>query len=140
MRTVVLLFLLAGITGPALAAAEACAPSCTVQGLYLGYASPVTILTSGSSVTWVFLDPLAAAHTATSSTGGSACMNMAFNAAHAVTGQFVIQDEGLHALTPSVTGTRDALCTEASPLPDGTYVLPYFCLYHTHMRGVLVVK
>lgn len=118
---------------PLAVAAGSCVPSCEVLANTYAFASPVTILSSGSTLTWTFLDPLIPVHTATSA---EACFDEAINAARDGAATLTIASGALFASTAK--GTR--ACTSATALPGGSFTLNYVCLYHKQMVGQLVVN
>jgi plastocyanin len=120
------------------AAGDDCVPACDVgtqgvRGLKFAFVPPVTLVTSGSTVTWTSTD--GAAHTATD--GEGFCFSSGFTE-HTVGRALFVIVEG--ALLASSEFTDMAPCTSALAMPEGGFVLPYDCLYHPDMKAVLIVR
>lgn len=135
MRPALMLLLVLLALPPALAAVEPCLPSCTVPGHErAGFLPPVTLVESGATLTWTAPDNVA--HTATDAKGF--CFHTAFNGNTPGTSTFRLVGGVLVGESP---GRAPKVCAAATPLPDGSFVLPYVCLYHPlAMTGQLVVR
>lgn len=129
MRPLVPITLLLASLTPAALAAGLCVPTCEVISHDLGYASPVTLVTSGSTVTW---SSIGLPHTATAT---DFCFHVAFSGSSPDSASFRVDAGQLFVKV----GTTEKKCAGAAALPDGTTVLPYYCILHQNMRGVLVV-
>lgn len=111
------------------AAGGLCVPSCDVIAQPFGYVSPVTVAQSGSTVSWT---SLSGGHpTAPDST----CFVVQASESTVGKATFRLDDERLFAAVDNV----EKMCPDAVAAPDGSAILPYRCLIHPAMRGVLVV-
>lgn len=123
---------------PAQSTPAACAADCTIMGHSYGYVAPVMEIRSGASVVWTSLDT---AHTNAEGAPLSAvptCFLAGFYPVRpADPVRFDIVGDELRATVGATTKT----CTDARPLPDGSFLLAYHCLQHPlQMRGALVVS
>lgn len=123
---------------PAAPAPGVCADACFIDGNSFAYLPPVMLVQSGASVTWRSADTAHVTDEGTGFGGGTGC----FTVSHAPTADsesvaFVSTHDGLMAYTDGKAGPER--CAHAVDLQDGRYALPYYCILHGTMRGVLVV-
>lgn len=112
----------------------ACSQNCTIAGSSTAYNPPVLELASGSSVVWTSTD---IGHiNADGVLNGDACFIAVYSTEDASSPTtFEIVGNTLEATVDGET----LACNTASRLPDGSFVLPYYCVIHTPMRGALVI-
>jgi plastocyanin len=129
-----LAFALAFALAPAIATPLACVGECTITGSSEAFILPVQEVQSGSSVVWTSID---IGHTnADGAVGGARCFVASYSAGDASSPvRFDIAGDQLTATTDGETQT----CGNAVATPAGAFVLPYYCVIHPVMRGVLVV-
>lgn len=115
---------------------DTCEDPCRIVGHSFAYVAPVAKVTSGDSVVWGSLDTTHVNGDGSGSGAGATCF--------AVSGSVVEDSEPVRldivdgALLATV-GLTTLECTTAELLDDGSFALPYHCLLHPIMRGVLVV-
>lgn len=127
------LALLAAPLAGALPLPGACAEPCAIESSGFGYAPLATVIPSGGSVVWISSD---VTHVTKSGAGvGDACVDVIHGVEDPspavrfdlVAGQLLATSEG-----------ETLVCTEAVVTP-GAATLPYYCVLHPSMRGVLAV-
>lgn len=128
MRTLVLGLVLTLLT-PAALAAGICAPSCAVVTNDYSYVTPITVVTTGATITW---SSIGLPHTASAP---DYCFNVAYSGSAPGSATFRTEAGQLFVKV----GNIEKKCAGAAALPDGTTVLPYVCILHQNMRGVIVV-
>lgn len=129
-------------TTVATATPAACVDPCGVNATGVGFLPPVTVLASGSTVTWSTTEETS--HSTGDGTSGTpSCFhaNVGYGEFFAPI-KFTIESGALFATTPAFEGdpgeTRE--CTSAQMSPSGQFVLPFQCIVHSWMRGALVVE
>jgi hypothetical protein len=142
--TLLLLALGLAVAAPALALVPTCASSCNTDARVGAFVLPAAILPTGTSMTWTSVD--VQHFVADGTTAAASCVSLpvpGLQASAPVT--FTIEADGLHAETGASSGGgwsgasgADPLCA-ATQLPDGSFALPYRCLIHPEMRGVILV-
>lgn len=119
----------AGLTA---ARADVCAPVCTVPSTRFGYATPATVVVSGSTVQWTSED--GEYH---SSTSASACFDTRFEPGDVGAVTFTIHEGALYA---SSDGKPAARCDHAVSAGGGAFTIDYSCIFHpTFQKGAIVV-
>lgn len=106
-------------------------PSCDVSAFNgpVGYASPVMVVDSGSSVTWTTLD---VSHTATNLAG---CFSVGFSPTTPGSATFWIESGALHAASDFGASVCDGVTNV-----NGVFVVDYLCLFHPNMKAFLVIR
>lgn len=142
LAPLVVLAALLALAAPAQPApAPTCDAECSIDSNAFGYQLPVTLVASGAAVTWRSLDTV---HVTLDGAGfgeDRSCFTVVHNRVEPSPAvRFDVAGGVLTATTLSEAGTSTEECVNASPLPDGAFVLPYFCSLHPSMRGVLVVR
>lgn len=127
---------------PAAPAPVFCDAACTISANAAGYVLPAVIVTSGAVVTWTSTDsthvnrdglPLVGAQ-------GTCISGDSFHPlAGPVSEKLEIVGGVLYATKQGVPTPTAVACTGATALPDGSFLLPYYCSLHPTMRGALVV-
>lgn len=120
---------------------EACLPLCPVGSTEVGYLAPVTIVASGGTVSWEATDNVYHLNREYNAQGPAnppdSCISVAIWPGDVGTATFEIRPDGLWAQDP---GDEFAPCPRAESLPEGSYVLPYFCAAHgAPQNGFLLV-
>jgi hypothetical protein len=116
-----------------------CASECSVQAIAAGYVVPVTEIASGARVRWTTTE---LSHPTTDSADDDTnCFNVGVGASTpTVAVRFVNAGGGLTATTdPGGPNEHTEPCGNARALPTGELVLPFHCMLHNWMNGVLVV-
>lgn len=111
-----------------------CGEDCRIDAASTGYAPPIAVIASGSSVTWHTVD---ITHVTRDQIigPGAACFEVgAGRGQDAPAVRFDVTEAGLIATVEGESTT----CSNALGAAAG-YVLPYFCTIHPTMRGALVV-
>ena len=127
---------------PAAPAPVVCDSACTIQANALGYVLPVVVVRSGANVTWASTDSTHVNRDGVPPVGaaGSCIKADSYHpATNTVSEQFDIVDGVLYATKLGVLVPESFACTSATKLPDGSFLLPYYCTLHPTMRGALVV-
>lgn len=119
----------------------ACADPCVVQS-HSAAAVPVVVqVPSGGSVVWTSLDT---SHVNVDGVGvgdEDACFRATFNpASPSKPVRFDIADGALKATT-TLTATQQVVreCALAEAMPDGSFLVEYYCALHPQMRAALLV-
>lgn len=137
----------------------ACVPLCETRATRSGYASPVTVVEPGTTLTWTSAD--ADSHTATSDVpaehkpsaivngvpayGHGPCMDVNLSEGNPgkaridiIGGQLAVLDEDQLDDPPDQQTWN--VCEEATRLPGGAWVLTYQCTTHPQLQhGTLAV-
>jgi len=116
-----------------------CQGSCTIPGGVLpGFLPPVSVVTSGSAVTWVGSD--AAGHLNVENALLPDQLATCFEASYAgASGATVVFRLDAGSVVAEVDG-RERTCASAQPLAGGAAVLTYACIIHAlTMKGALVI-
>lgn len=131
-----------------------CIPFCETQTTQDGYVSPVTVVESGATVTWVVLE--GTLHTATSDVPSEDLPSMLMGQSpqprdwcmdteiplYGAPGEatFRIEDGQLAVYEPKSPAEGWEVCDEALALPGGGFALSYHCNYHPRLQhGAIVV-
>jgi len=113
-----------------------CSGSCTIDAASTGYTDPVTVVASGSAVTWHSTDVSHVQRETSTPLGSPAsCFNASSGSSDSDPVTFAINGGVLEATTGSTTKT----CANAVPVAGG-FLLAYHCSIHANMNGVLFVK
>lgn len=120
------------------AVSAVCVPTCEVvsagvRGTRLVFAPPVTVVQTGDTITWTSTDGLS--HIA--SERGDDCFFAWFGPGFAGHAHFFVGEGGVHA---AEVGQPLARCAEALALPDGSFLLDYWCPLHPEMVGRILVE
>lgn len=121
-----------GVTTPA-----ACADPCVVQSSSAAYLPALVEVAAGSAVTWKSIDTT---HISVDGLGvgdEDACFRASANVPTLV--RFDIVGGVLHATQTSGAQSVTKPCATAEALPDGSFVVQYYCALHPQMRATLVV-
>jgi hypothetical protein len=127
---------------PAAPAPLLCDAECTIQASAAGYVLPVVVVTSGAVVTWASTDSTHVNRDGLPPAGpvGTCIQSDSF---HPLTGtvseKLEIVDGVLYATKQGEPIPTPIACTGATKLPDGSFLLHYYCVLHPTMRGALVV-
>lgn len=109
----------------------ACADPCDVTATSAGYAAPIVDVIDGGSVVWRSLD---VGHVQAASDFCFVQNANTFSQPEAV--RFDLFAGGVAATIAGET----LECADAVTLDDGTALLPYHCVLHPTMRGVVMVS
>jgi plastocyanin len=132
VRVAALLFGLVAVATLVPAMPLACTGTCVVAGSSLGFTPPVVQLKSGASIEWTSSDT---GHVnADGLSGGGSCIRVSYGPGSPST---PVQ---LDIVAGGVVNGGGTPCATAAQLPDGSFVLPYYCVIHPVMRGVIVVS
>lgn len=109
--------------------------ACRIEQNSLAYLPPVAFVPEGAAVTFGSLDT---SHVTADgiSPGGTCLFASSAPGNDPPPTAFTIEDAGLFGTT---AGLGTVLCATAIALPNGDFALPYQCVLHGHMRGMLVV-
>lgn len=122
------------VAAPARATPLACTGDCSVVAYEAGYLSPVTEITSGSSLVFTSIDSSHPTGEAFPTT--DACFGVPANNVEApIPVRFDHTGTGVEA---TVEGTT-VPCSSAEALPDGSYAVAFRCRIHPWMFGSAVV-
>lgn len=135
-RFAILAILVASTTLPGRATPVRCSGDpCEILTTSAGYVTPTTEIASGGRVVWTSTE---ASHPTSNSADGDRCFLVTVGATvEPVPVLFEITGQGVRATTDA--GVGPLACTDASPLPDGSYLLPFRCLLHVWMNGALLI-
>lgn len=116
----------------------ACANPCTVQTYAVGYVAPVVEIRSGTRVVWTTGEE---SHPTSDSTASTRCFLVAVGSGVTPTPVlFDIVHGSIQATTaPGTSAEVSQPCRNATPLPDGSFELPFRCLLHPWMNGELLI-
>lgn len=118
-----------------------CDAECAIDANAFGYQLPVTHLQSGAVVTWRSLDSVHVTLDGSGFGDEEACFVAIHNRLEPSTPiRFDIVAGALTATALTGDAEVPLACVTASPLPDGSFVLPYYCDLHPTMRGLLIVS
>ena len=131
----------AGLLSTIPLAASGCVPTCGVTTVAMAQFVPMlTVVESGSSVTWTGGTDNTAHTASDADLQGAFCFDAHFGRQAPSSALFFISDGTLYAATEDLVGGQQTLpCTAAQPLPDGSFVLDYICLFHLNMKAKLLV-
>jgi len=122
---------------PLVTADVPCSADCEVSGGAQGYLPPVLVMSNGADVHWVTNDGGPHANTAAFSDPCISPDQVSFgpNGGSADVRMDIVGSE----LQSTINGST-VTCTGAVALPDGSFVLHYFCVLHpTQMKAALLV-
>lgn len=113
----------------------ACSANCTIGSSSTAFNPPVLEVASGSSVVWTSSD---IGHVnADGILASDACFIVEYST-EAPSNPTTFKIVG-NTLTATV-GAETLTCATAQALPGGSFLLPYYCVIHTPMRGALVIS
>src|SRR5581483_5670142 len=115
-----------------------CADPCTITAMVEAYVLPANVIADNSTVDFVSGD---IGHVTADGISGSTCFSVSQGPGNPSPGiRFYISGGQLRANYSDGSGSHDNACTSAVALPDGSFVLPFYCRLHPNMRGALVVS
>lgn len=123
-------------TTVAVATPAQCADPCVVPSAFPGYVPPVVEIASGNRVVWTTLDV-----THVQVDPGNCFVASASRSGPSAAIRFEAADGALFATGPGPDGAPRTLeCTRAVPMPEGGFLLPYFCRLHPNMQAAILVS
>lgn len=137
-RAAVVAIALSALFGSAAGSAPECSDPCSVEALAVGYLSPVNDIASGTRVEW---SASADSHPTSDTTDQvTRCFLVEVGVGVTPTPvRFDIDGGTLRATTaPGTAEESTSTCVNATLL-DGSYILPFRCMIHGFMNGVLRV-
>lgn len=140
MRPILVSCVFVALLALAVPASALCLPTCDVvtvgaplPGRNPAFVPPLTVIESGSSVSWSSVD--GRPHTATDDTDAF-CFWSDFDSVTPGVVTFFIANAQLWA----ESDLGFAVCDLATALPDGSFTNAYYCAYHPDMIGQLVIR
>lgn len=119
----------------AVATPASCADPCVVPSSFAGYAPPVVEIAPGNRILWTTLDV-----THVQVDAGNCFVTTASRNSPSAAIRFDVVDGALFATGPGPDGVvRTTECTRAVPLPEGGFLLPYYCRLHPSMQAAILV-
>jgi hypothetical protein len=122
---------------PVSATPAGCSGTCKVESFLGGYVPPVLEVTNASEVVWGSLDSSHSSWETPLVGTTSSCFRVAMTS-NDDSRPVKFEIQGSHVVA-TVSSTTDQ-CDAATPLPDGSFLVPYYCPIHPSMRGFILVS